>query len=194
MKLEETFGIAKQALYHFWTIAVAIDVIATQLWFHSDSFSGGMKTPWITIGPLYTLTGGAVMLMYMTDLLVVEEDHYWKRQVYNALQATLYFLIIGVAMDNGLWLMDKEYYCKLQKEPVMKTCEERNQYLQIGGAIFILLGAPLMYQFNTVIRRYAEEEQKKISDAMDDIIRENMASRSPMNSLQSPKNNIFVKQ
>ena len=108
MKLEETFGLGKQALYHFWTIAIAIDVIATQMWFHSDQFSGGMKTPWITIGPLYTLTGGAVMLMYLTDLLVVEEDHYWKRQVYNALQATLYFLIIGAAMDNGLWIMDKE--------------------------------------------------------------------------------------
>ena len=88
------------------------------------------------------------MLMYMTDLLVVEEDHFWKRKVYHALQATLYFLFIAVAMDNGLWLMDKEYYCVLQKEPVMKTCEERNQYLQIGGGLFVLLGAPIMYQFN----------------------------------------------
>ena len=193
MKFEETFGLGKQALYHFWTIAIIIDVIATQLWFHSDKFSGGMGTPWITIGPLYTLSGGAVMLMYLTDLFVVEEDHYWKRQVYNALQAVLFFLIIGVAMDNGLMLMDKEYYCQLQKEPVMKDCEARNEWLQIGSLIFVIC-VPIFHQFNQVIRRYSEEEAKKISDAMDDIIKANMASRSPMNSLQSPRSNIFVKQ
>ena len=170
MKLEETFGIGKQALYHFWTILIIIDVIATQMWYHSDYFSGGAKTPWITIGPLFTLTGGAVMLMYLTDLSIIEEGHYWKRQVYNALQVTLFFLIIGVAMDNGLWLMDKEYYCKLQKEPIMKDCEARNDWLQLGSLIFMIIEVPLMYQFNQVINRYSEEEAKKISDAMDAII------------------------
>ena len=110
------------------------------------------------------------MLMYLTDLFVVEEGHYWKRQVYNALQAVLFFLIIGVAMDNGLMLMDKEYYCQLQKEPVMKDCEARNDWLQLGSLIFMIIEVPLMYQFNQVINRYSEEEAKKISDAMDAII------------------------
>ena len=86
-------------------------------------------------------------------------------------------------MDNGLYLMDKSYYCKLQKEPIMKDCEARNEWLQIGSLIFIFISVPLMYQLNQVVRRYSEEEAKKISDAMDAIIAENMASRSPMNSL-----------
>ena len=149
MKLEEMFGIGNRALYHFWTIAILIDVVATQLWFNSDQFSGGMKAPWITIGPLYTLTGGAAALMYFTDLCVVSDyDYYWKNRVYNALQACLYFLCVGVAIDTGLWLMDKEYFCQLQKEPVMKACEERNHYLQWIALFWFLIGVPMMYQFN----------------------------------------------
>ena len=61
----------------------------------------------------------------------------------------------------------------------MKDCEKRNEWLQIGSIVFIIIGAPLMYQFNQVIARLAKEEEAKISQHLDDIIAENMATKSP---------------
>ena len=148
MKLEETFGQTKKTLYHFWTILVLIDMISKNLWFHTEFFGAGMKVPWITFGPLYTITGASVGLMYFTDHMLAEEGHFWKRYVYITLQAVLYFCCIGAAIDLGIFLMDKQWYCDLQKETVMKHCEERNEWLLWGVGIWFFIGMPVMYQFN----------------------------------------------
>ena len=145
MKLEETFGQTKKTLYHFWTILILLDVLSMNLWFHTKFFGAGMKVPWLTFGPLYTIAGAAAGLMYFTDHMILEEDHFWKRYVYVTLQGVLYFCCVGAAIDAGIFLMDKEWYCELQKEKVMKNCEERNEWLLWGAALWFIIGVPLFY-------------------------------------------------
>ena len=125
-----------------------IDVLGKNLWYNTEFFGAGMKAPWLTIGPLITLSGGATCLMYFTELVMEEEDHYFKRQVFNALQCVLFFGCVGFACDGGLWLMDKEWYCQLQKESVMDQCETRNKLLTPSMIVWFLIGVPIVYQFN----------------------------------------------
>ena len=116
MKIEELFGgFKRSSIYHFWVIALLIDVLVKNLWFNTDLIVEGQRPPWFLTGPFFTLIGGTVFLFYLSDMLLEEEDHFFKRWVYNMLQAMLFFVCVGLALDAGLYLMDKEYFCKLQK-------------------------------------------------------------------------------
>merc|ERR1712151_1469787 len=95
MRLEETLGIDLKKLYHSWVIVVLADVVLTQMWFHGEDIGGVNKTPWITIGPLHCLGAGAVCLMYITELFIERDAYFWKFQVYNALQALVFFICVA---------------------------------------------------------------------------------------------------
>ena len=111
MKLEETLGISKAALFHFWVLAVILDTVAKNIWFETNLIVEGQNAPWLTIGPLASLTVGAVALFYLTELFVEEEDHFFKHYVYVSLNAMIFFCSVGVCVDVGLYLMDKESFC-----------------------------------------------------------------------------------
>ena len=148
MKIEDISGISKGTLYHFWAIIVILDTLAKNLWFNSHLIVEGQKAPTLITLPMVTLSVGAVALFYITELFMDEEDHYWKKMVYHTLNGMLFFACIGFALDGGLFLMDKEYFCKLQNEPVMKDCEKRNEHLMTGVLVFYLIGLPIIWQMN----------------------------------------------
>ena len=108
MKFEDCCGISKAAIFHFWTILIIVDMICMNLWYNTDLIVDNQQTPWLTFGPLYTLTVGATALFYVTNLAVEEEDHYWKRYVYYSLNTMLFFCMAGLAFDAMLYLSDKE--------------------------------------------------------------------------------------
>ena len=60
-----------------------------------------------------TLCGGTVALFYLSDFLLEEEDHFFKRWVYNTFQVMLLLVCAAFAVDCGLFLMDKDYFCTL---------------------------------------------------------------------------------
>ena len=138
----------KAAIFHFWTILILVDCFCMNLWYNTDLVVEGQKTPWLTFGPLYTLTVGATALFYFTNLAVEEEDHFWKRYVYISLNFMLFFGMVGLAIDGGLYLSDREQYCQLQKMPVMKECEERNKLLKPLALVFYIIGVPIIWQCN----------------------------------------------
>ena len=150
MKCEDFCGgkNSRGMLYHFWTLIIIIDTVAKNLWFNSHLIVEGQKAPGLTVLPAVTLSVGAAGLCYFTELLMEEDDYYWKKMVYHSLNFMLFLACVTMAIDGGLFLMDKEYFCQLQKEPVMKECEKRNEYLVRSMIAFYLLGLPIIWQMN----------------------------------------------
>ena len=152
---------------------VLIDCLAKNLWFNTNYIVEGEKAPWLTIGPLYTLSAMAVALFYFSDALLEEEDHYWKRMVYYGLNAMLFFLCTGFAVDCGLYLMDKEWFCKLQKESDLRHCDERNRLLKPMTILFYLVLVPVIFRLNTILRRHADERQAEAEAKLEAIAQRN---------------------
>ena len=174
-------------VFHFWVFIILIDCLAKNLWFNTDYIVEGEKAPWLTIGPLYTLSGMCVALFYFSDVMLDEEDHYWKRMVYVSLNAMLFLLCAGFAVDSGLYLMDKEWFCKLQKETDLRHCDERNRLLKPMTILFFLLLAPIFFRMNTILRRHAEERKAEHDAKMEEISAKlNLLSES--NQMPTPRN------
>ena len=121
--------------------------------------------------PSVTLSVAATGLFYVTEICMEEEDHYWKKMVYHTLNAMLYLGCICFAIDAGLYLMDKEYFCQIQREPVMADCEKRNEYLVSGMIGFYILGVPIIWTLNSVIKRYADGDKETEKGKMEQIIK-----------------------
>ena len=179
-------GMTAGTVFHFWVFVVLIDTLAKNLWFNTDYFGEAQKAPWLTLGPLLTLSAMAVALFYFSDMLLDEEDHFWKRMVYVGLNTMLFFACAGFAMDCGLYLMDKEWYCKLQKETDLRHCDERNRPLKPMTILFFLVIAPVFFRMNTILRRHAEE-RKAESDARLEAISLKMNLLSQPSDTLSPK-------
>ena len=79
MKIEDLCGCSKGTLYHFWTLMVILDTAAKNLWFNTNLVVENQKPPSLITLPAVTLSVAATGLFYITELVMDEEDHYWKR-------------------------------------------------------------------------------------------------------------------
>ena len=174
-------------VFHFWVFLILIDCLGKNLWFNTHYIQEEQKAPWLTIGPLYTLSGLMVGLFYFSGVMLEEEDHYWKRMVYVSLNAMLFLLCAGFAIDCGLYLMDKEWFCKLQKENDLRHCDERNRLLKPMTILFFLVLAPIFFRMNTILRRHGEERKAWAVARLEEISEKlNMLSES--NQMPTPRN------